>query len=173
MAVGSPESWPDVGRWVLKAAERYGRVDLVVSIEAIRSSDPRRCNCSQSKFGCHCLIVVERMGIPRGGLKYMSPRSQASSTTHGNPQGVRRLPRPLALRAIKRCGESMTSPPVCVHLSGSVRHWSVVVEDRHVYQKFSAVCRAVDRPFGAMMHRDAMTLENNLNGSPECLAAGS
>jgi hypothetical protein len=54
-----------MGRWILKAAEWDGWVDLVVGIEAIRSSDPRCCNCSQSEFSHHFRTVVEEREVPK------------------------------------------------------------------------------------------------------------
>jgi hypothetical protein len=61
-----PEPWPDMSRWILKAAEWDRRVDLVISVEAIRGGDPRCCNRSQNKLGHHCLTVVEGLEVPRG-----------------------------------------------------------------------------------------------------------
>ena len=107
-----------MGRRILKAAERDGWVDLVVSIEAIRGGDPRCRNCSQSKLGYHRLIVVEEREVPRGGeqgthhegaSKYMC----LGIKTPSNDQVSQCMRVCLALQTIKRCGES-TIIPACV-----------------------------------------------------------
>lgn len=126
-----------MGRRILKAAERDGWVDLVVSIEATRGGDPRCRNCSQSKFGHHCLMLVEEREVPRvgeqgtfreGASKYMCLGIKTSSIDKVS-QCMRVC---LALQTIKRCGESTISPPVYVRSLVFARHWSVVVEDRHI-----------------------------------------